>query len=47
MNKLSPTAQLEILKENTASLFEKIYAVGGYARRQAVRWFKEKYKRCF
>ncbi len=45
--KLPPEMQLRIMRDNPASPFQKIYAMGGYARRQAVKWFREKYKRCF
>jgi digeranylgeranylglycerophospholipid reductase len=38
--RLSPDQQLKMLRDNEASLFQKIYAVMGYARRQLVKWVR-------
>lgn len=38
--KIPPERQLLQLRENYASVFGKIYAVGGYARRKVVNWAK-------
>jgi flavin-dependent dehydrogenase len=35
---LAPEKQLRYLRDNRASFFHQVYAVGGYARRQFVEW---------
>jgi digeranylgeranylglycerophospholipid reductase len=37
---LSPEQQLRQMRDNHASVFQKVYAVVGYARRQFVRWVR-------
>lgn len=37
-----PEMQLKILRDNPASQFQKVYAVGGYARRQTLKWLKKR-----
>jgi hypothetical protein len=37
---LTPRQHLVLLRDNPASFFEKIYARGGYARREIVKFIK-------
>jgi digeranylgeranylglycerophospholipid reductase len=37
-----PEVQMKILQDNPATRFQKVYAVGGYFRRQALKWCKKR-----
>lgn len=40
MQGISPEKQLVALRDNQASVFQRVYAVGGYVRRQLVKWLE-------
>lgn len=42
--KQSPEVQLQVLRDNQANLFQAVYAVGGYARRQTMIWCRNRIK---